>query len=78
MTRTANDNAERRPGEDWTALSTQRLRGMWSDGLTCSQIARALGPQFTPSMVIGKAHRLGLAKRPSPIKRAQRDGGARG
>ena len=67
-----------RPAHVWTPLECSRLAGMWNDGLTVAQIATALGEDFTRDMVIGKAHRLGLAKRPSPIKRAQRDGGARG
>ena len=63
-----------RPQHAWTPLECARLAGMWRDGLSAQQIARALGGQMTTNMVIGKAHRLGLPKRPSPIKR--RDEGA--
>jgi GcrA cell cycle regulator len=46
---------------------------MWADGMTTAQIAIALGDGFTRDMVIGRAHRMGLPPRPSPIKR--REGG---
>lgn len=59
---------------EWTEMEMWRLAGMWSDGLSCSQIAKALGPHMTRNMVIGKAHRMGLAKRPSPIKRGASKG----
>lgn len=74
--RPANDNGQPwvfRPAHVWTPLECTRLAGMWSDGMTTAQIAAALGEGFTRDMVIGKAHRLGLPKRPSPIKRAQRE-----
>jgi GcrA cell cycle regulator len=40
---------------------------MWSDGATASQIADELGG-VSRNAVIGKAHRLGLDARPSPVK----------
>ncbi len=45
-----------------------RLRELWLRGDTTRQIAAALG--VTPNSVIGKAHRIGLPRRPSPIKRS--------
>ena len=40
---------------------------MWEAGQTASQIAEALGG-VSRNAVIGKAHRLGLQSRPSPVK----------
>ncbi len=42
------------------------LREMWAMGKTASEIAKELGT--TRNAVIGKAHRLELTGRPSPIK----------
>lgn len=50
----------------WTPEMESRLRLMWSEKATSRQIAKELG--VTPNSVIGKVHRLGLEKRPSPIK----------
>lgn len=47
-----------------------KLRTLWKKGLSASQIAAELG--CTRNTVIGKAHRLRLSKRPSPIKRKPR------
>nr|MBA2467145.1 GcrA cell cycle regulator [Sphingomonas sp.] len=43
------------------------LKKMWSAGATASQIADDLGG-VSRNAVIGKAHRLGLDARPSPVK----------
>jgi GcrA cell cycle regulator len=51
----------------WTDERIETLRKMWEDGQTASQIAEALG-QVSRNAVIGKAHRLGLQSRPSPVK----------
>jgi GcrA cell cycle regulator len=40
---------------------------MWANGATASQIADELGG-VSRNAVIGKAHRLGLEQRPSPVK----------
>lgn len=53
---------------EWTEQRIEMLRRLWSQGQTASQIAAALGG-VTRNAVIGKAHRLGLTGRPSPIKR---------
>ena len=45
----------------------ERLKKMWHDGATASQIADELGG-VSRNAVIGKAHRLGLEQRPSPVK----------
>ena len=51
----------------WTEERIERLKKMWHDGSTASQIADALGG-VSRNAVIGKAHRLGLEQRPSPVK----------
>ncbi len=51
----------------WTDERIERLKKMWSQGATASQIADELGG-VSRNAVIGKAHRLGLEQRPSPVK----------
>ncbi len=51
----------------WTDERIDQLKGMWEKGLTASQIAEELGG-VSRNAVIGKAHRLGLQSRPSPVK----------
>ena len=51
----------------WTEERIERLKKMWHDGATASQIADELGG-VSRNAVIGKAHRLGLESRPSPVK----------
>ncbi len=51
----------------WTDERIERLRELWSNGVTASQIADELGG-VSRNAVIGKAHRLGLQSRPSPVK----------
>ncbi|MEO6224622.1 MAG: GcrA family cell cycle regulator [Sphingomicrobium sp.] len=51
----------------WTEERIERLKKMWHDGSTASQIAEELGG-VSRNAVIGKAHRLGLEQRPSPVK----------
>ena len=51
----------------WTDERIERLKKMWADGATASQIADELGG-VSRNAVIGKAHRLGLDARPSPVK----------
>jgi len=43
---------------------------MWGQGKTAKQIAEVLGDGVTRNAVIGKAHRLGLSNRVSPVKEA--------
>lgn len=52
----------------WTDDRIEILRKLWDQGLTASQIAKELGEGVTRNAVIGKAHRLGLKSRPSPVK----------
>jgi GcrA cell cycle regulator len=51
----------------WTDERIDKLRTMWEGGATASQIADELGG-VSRNAVIGKAHRLGLKARPSPVK----------
>ncbi len=51
----------------WTEERIEHLKKMWTEGATASQIADELGG-VSRNAVIGKAHRLGLEQRPSPVK----------
>ncbi len=51
----------------WTDERIDRLKELWTQGNTASQIADELGG-VSRNAVIGKAHRLGLQSRPSPVK----------
>ena len=51
----------------WTDERIAQLTKMWEGGSTASQIADELGG-VSRNAVIGKAHRLGLKARPSPVK----------
>lgn len=51
----------------WTDERIDQLKKLWEKGNTASQIAEELGG-VSRNAVIGKAHRLGLKSRPSPVK----------
>ena len=51
----------------WTDERIEKLTKMWEGGSTASQIAEEL-TGVSRNAVIGKAHRLGLKARPSPVK----------
>ncbi len=51
----------------WTDERIDHLKELWSQGKTASHIAEELGG-VSRNAVIGKAHRLGLQSRPSPVK----------
>ena len=51
----------------WNDENVTKLRELWSQGLPTAQIGKLLG--FTKNAVVGKAHRIGLERRPSPIRR---------
>ncbi|MCE2565006.1 GcrA family cell cycle regulator [Komagataeibacter sp. FNDCF1] len=53
---------------EWTEETIARLRDLWQQGLSTAEIGRQLS--VTKNAVVGKAHRLGLKPRPSPIRRA--------
>jgi GcrA cell cycle regulator len=50
----------------WTDGRIDQLKALWAQGRTARQIADAIG-LVTRNAVIGKAHRLGLPPRPSPV-----------
>ncbi|KPF78969.1 global cell cycle regulator GcrA-like protein [alpha proteobacterium AAP81b] len=52
----------------WTDERMALLKECWESGMTASQIAEKLGEGVSRNAVIGKAHRLGLKARPSPVK----------
>ena len=51
----------------WDDNNVAKLRELWDQGLPTAQIGKLLG--FTKNAVVGKAHRIGLERRPSPIRR---------
>lgn len=53
----------------WTDERVNTLRELWGNGKSASEIAKILGGGISRNAVIGKAHRLNLSGRPSPIKR---------
>ncbi len=55
----------------WTDERIATLKKMWEGGSTASQIAEELGG-VSRNAVIGKAHRLGLKSRPSPVKAGEK------
>jgi len=54
----------------WTDEKIVRLKKLWQEGLTTGEIGKRLA--VSKNAVVGKAHRLGLKGRPSPIKRQQK------
>jgi GcrA cell cycle regulator len=56
---------------EWADETILRLRALWDEGHSTAEIGRRLG--VSKNAVVGKAHRLDLPARPSPIRR---DGGA--
>ena len=52
---------------DWTDAVILSLRALWDEGHSTAEIGRRLG--VTKNAVVGKAHRLVLPARPSPIRR---------
>lgn len=52
---------------EWTDETILRLRELWAEGCSTAEIGRRLG--VSKNAVVGKAHRLDLTARPSPIRR---------
>ena len=52
----------------WTDERLEKLRDLWAKGLSISQIGEEMG--VTRNAIAGKAHRLGLPKRQSPISKS--------
>ena len=51
---------------DWTDEVITRLRQLWAEGHSTAEIGRRLG--VSKNSIVGKAHRLELDPRPSPIR----------
>lgn len=54
---------------DWTDEAIQRLRELWAQGLSASQIGVELG--CNKNQVLGKVHRLHLSMRQNPVGKGQ-------
>jgi len=52
---------------EWAEETIMRLRLLWDEGHSTAEIGRRLG--VSKNAVVGKAHRLDLPARPSPIRR---------
>jgi GcrA cell cycle regulator len=52
---------------EWNEETIGKLRALWAEGLSTAEIGRRMG--ISKNAVVGKAHRLNLASRPSPIRR---------
>jgi GcrA cell cycle regulator len=52
---------------NWDADTITKLRYLWTEGHSTAEIGRRLG--ISKNAVVGKAHRLELPARPSPIGR---------
>ena len=52
---------------EWNDETIARLRAFWAEGLSTAEIGRRMG--VSKNAVVGKAHRLNLPARPSPIRR---------
>jgi GcrA cell cycle regulator len=59
---------------EWNETIIAELRTLWAEGLSTAEIGRRLG--ISKNAVVGKAHRLDLSPRPSPIRRSERAPGA--
>ncbi len=54
---------------EWNEESIGKLRTLWAEGLSTAEIGRRLN--ISKNAVVGKAHRLNLPARPSPIRRQE-------
>ena len=52
----------------WTPERIAEITRLWDEGLTTAEIGKMVG--VSKNSVVGKAHRLGLPARPSPIRRS--------
>jgi GcrA cell cycle regulator len=52
---------------EWSDEVIIQLRALWDEGHSTAEIGRRLG--VTKNAIVGKAHRLDLPARPSPIRR---------
>lgn len=52
---------------EWNEETIARIRALWAEGHSTAEIGRRMG--VSKNAVVGKAHRLNLPARPSPIRR---------
>ena len=55
---------------EWSEDAIAQLRALWMEGHSTAEIGRRMG--VTKNAVVGKAHRLKLCARPSPIRHERR------
>ena len=60
---------------EWNEETIARLRALWAEGLSTAEIGRRM--TISKNAVVGKAHRLNLPARPSPIRREGASGAPR-
>jgi len=60
---------EEKTTTSWTEEMVAELSRLWDEGLSTGEIGKRLG--VSKNAVVGKAHRLSLSSRPSPIKRSK-------
>lgn len=60
---------------DWNDDAIARLRALWDEGHSTAEIGRRMS--VSKNAVVGKAHRLNLPARPSPIRRDSNAGAVR-
>ena len=53
---------------EWNEETIARIRALWAEGHSTAEIGRRMG--ISKNAVVGKAHRLSLPARPSPIRRS--------
>jgi GcrA cell cycle regulator len=53
---------------EWPDARIERLKCLWTEGHSTAEIGRRMG--LSKNAVVGKAHRLSLDARPSPIQRS--------
>jgi GcrA cell cycle regulator len=61
---------------DWSAEAIELLRALWAEGHSTAEIGRRMA--ISKNAVVGKAHRLHLPARPSPIQRERAEAEAEG
>ncbi len=54
---------------EWSDETIGQLRALWAEGHSTAEIGRRMG--VSKNAVVGKAHRLNLSARPSPIRRGE-------
>ncbi len=54
-------------GHDWSDAVVLNLRTLWAEGHSTAEIGRRLG--VSKNAIVGKAHRLHLPPRPSPLRK---------